>query len=193
MLAAPTLRSVSARAPVQRSSVRVNAFKPVTTQGLVSLAASASLLLVSGMMIETAADLVLQARPTKCVADVCIYSKKRLPTTCQPDPPPESADSRQTVHSSWNVLKGLCSHLQLHSPPLSCSVMPCVCLQAGPSFAVLPDGFSSPQGSNTADLEERLDALIEQRTGKAEALPELTEVPEVRVAGRRKSTCSCGC
>lgn len=54
------------------------------------------------------------------------------------------------------------------------------CQQAGPSFAVLPEGFSSPQGSNTASLEAKLDALIEQRTGKAEALPELTEVPQVR-------------
>jgi hypothetical protein len=53
-------------------------------------------------------------------------------------------------------------------------------LQAGPSFAVLPEGYSSPQGSNTADLEAKLDSLIEQRTGKSEALPVLTEVPEVR-------------
>ncbi len=44
---------------------------------------------------------------------------------------------------------------------------------------MLPEGFSSPQGSNTAALESKLDLLIEQRTGKAEALPELTEVPEV--------------
>jgi hypothetical protein len=54
---------------------------------------------------------------------------------------------------------------------------------------VLPEGFSSPQGSNTAALEERLDALIEQRTGKAEALPELTEVPKV-VAGLVCAPCT---
>jgi hypothetical protein len=50
---------------------------------------------------------------------------------------------------------------------------------------VLPEGYSSPQGSNTAALESKLDALIEQRTGKAEALPELTEVPEVRTGLHR--------
>jgi hypothetical protein len=53
------------------------------------------------------------------------------------------------------------------------------CPQADPSFAVLPEGFKSPQGSNTAAIEARLDALIEQRTGKSEALPELNNVPEV--------------
>lgn len=36
--------------------------------------------------------------------------------------------------------------------------------------------------SNTAEPEAKLDSFIEQRTGKAEALPELTKVPEVRRA-----------
>lgn len=48
-----------------------------------------------------------------------------------------------------------------------------------PVFASLPDGFTGPQGSDSAAMEAKLDALIEQRTGKAVPLPELVEVPQV--------------
>lgn len=42
-----------------------------------------------------------------------------------------------------------------------------------PALAKLPAGYSSPQGSKSFGVEARLDGLIEQRTGKAEPLPEL--------------------
>ena len=46
-----------------------------------------------------------------------------------------------------------------------------------PAQARLPDGFRSPSTAN--DPELLYEKLIEQRTGKKEALPELVEVPQV--------------
>jgi len=66
-----------------------------------------------------------------------------------------------------------------------------VALQTSPpAFASLPDGFKSPQGSEAIALEAKLDALIEKRTGKAEALPELTETPAVRAAHAGVESCT---
>lgn len=47
-----------------------------------------------------------------------------------------------------------------------------------PALAVLPEGFKSP--STAQDPEQLYEKLIEQRTGKDIALPELVDVPEVR-------------
>eukprot|EP00775_Hariotina_reticulata_P006383 gene6383-6615_t len=59
-------------------------------------------------------------------------------------------------------------------------------LASPPAFASLPEGFKSPQGSAAIALEAKLDELIEKRTGKAEALPELTEIPEEKVPAEKE-------
>jgi hypothetical protein len=50
-------------------------------------------------------------------------------------------------------------------------------MQTPPAFAL-----ENPQGSNSAAVEAQLEALIEARTGKAAALPELDDVPQVGAA-----------
>ncbi len=52
MLARSTPRVARASAPAAQRCVRVNAFKPVSTQGLVAATAACSLLLVSVLMLE---------------------------------------------------------------------------------------------------------------------------------------------
>jgi hypothetical protein len=93
-------------------------------------------------------------------------------------PPASLACCRGSQRARWAAtdLEAPC----LQAPPALCAVNAALpdcrvraplcrsaAVQATPAFAAgLPEGYSSPQGSSTAAIEQQLDALIEQRTGK---------------------------
>lgn len=185
MLAARSSRFATAQSGPVRRAVAVRAFKPVRTEDLVATLTAGSLLLVrwvlGGDVAEicyTCSDCCASVLGHKCVL-LCCWSVYSLDLIFAPVCSKEGhkhhcgADFGGSCDPPLGWLRA-CSR-PAHNQPVTVVVV--FVSQATPAFASLPEGYASPQGSDTAAVEAKLDALIEQRTGKAEALPELTEVP----------------